>query len=168
MFVAPPSEAERSSTLRMRFYKATGTPLVAESFSLRGAFPLKCTGPMSKALASVPDELEETLRWATERLREIYGPRLKHLILFGPEARGDAGPESDVDLLVLLEEPITSIEEAKRTSPVATQAATYRDTALSFVHTSEEEFARGRSPLVWSVREDGIDLLVLFSKSPPP
>ncbi len=123
---------------------------------------------MSKALASVPDELEETLRWATERLREIYGPRLKHLILFGPEARGDAGPESDVDLLVLLEEPITSIEEAKRTSPVATQAAAYRDTALSFVHMSEEEFARGRSPLVWSVREDGIDLLVLFSKSPPP
>lgn len=56
----------------------------------------------------------------------------------------------------------------RRTSPVATKAAAYRDTALSFVHMSKEEFAEGRSPLVWSVREDGIDLLELFPKGAFP
>ena len=85
--------------------------------------------------------------------------------MFGSQARGDATPESDVDLLVVLGGPVTSIEEAKRTSQVATNAAAYRDTALSFVHMSEEEFSRGRSPLVWSVQEDGTDLLELFAKS---
>ena len=61
--------------------------------------------------------------------------------------------------------PVTSIEEAKRTSGVATKAGAYRDAVLSFVHMSEEEFAMDRSPLVWSVREDGIDLLKLFAES---
>jgi predicted nucleotidyltransferase len=120
---------------------------------------------MPRAAPPIPDKLKETLRWTTESLREIYGPRLKRLILFGSWARGDAQPESDVDLLVVLEGPVTSIEEAKRTSQIATNAAAYRDTALSFVHMSEEEFSRGRSPLVWSVREEGIDLSKLFAES---
>ena len=124
--------------------------------------------PMPRAAPPVPDKLRETLRWATERLREIYGPRLKRLVLFGSWARGDARPSSDVDLLVVLEGPVTSIEEAKRTSQVATSAAAYRDTALSFVHMSEEEFSKGRSPLVWSVKEEGTDLLELFAKSGSP
>lgn len=120
---------------------------------------------MPEGTVSIPPYLRETLRWATERLREIYGPRLKRLILFGSWARGDAGPGSDVDLLVVLDGPTGAYEEARRTSRVATHAAAYRDTALSFVHVSEEEFARGRSPLVGSVREDGIDLLDLFPEN---
>ena len=121
-----------------------------------------------KDVSPIPDKLKETLRWATGRLREIYGPRLKRLILFGSWARGNARPSSDVDLLVVLEGPITSIEEAKRTSQVATNAAAYRDAVLSFVHMSEEEFSRARSPLVWSAKEEGIDLSELFAESEPP
>lgn len=120
---------------------------------------------MPKTTLPVSNELQETLRWATEHLRKIYGPRLQHLILFGSRARGDARPDSDVDVLVVLEEPVGAYEEARRTSRVATEAAAYRDTALSFVHMSEEEFAMGRSPLVWSVRNDGIDLLELFPEN---
>lgn len=123
---------------------------------------------MPTAPASIPSDLQQTLRWAAEKLREIYGARLKHLILFGSQARGEARPDSDVDLLVVLEGPIRSYEEAKRTSRVAIRAAAYRDTALSFVHMSEEQFADDRRPLVWSVREDGIDLLELFYGSASP
>jgi predicted nucleotidyltransferase len=123
---------------------------------------------MPKTTLPVSNELRGTLRWATGRLREIYGSRLKRLILFGSQARGEAGPESDVDVLIVLEGPTGAYEEAKRTSPVATKAAAYRDTALSFVHMSEEEFAEGRSPLVWSVQEDGMDLLEVFPRGASP
>ena len=120
---------------------------------------------MPRAPASIPTDLRPTLRWVTERLREIYGPRLRRLILFGSHARGEATSDSDVDVLVVLDGPIRSYEEARRTSRVALRAAADRDTAVSFVHMSEDEFAMDRSPLVWSVREDGIDLLELFVES---
>jgi len=129
---------------------------------------------MPKAIPSVSGELpvhgelQVTLRWATGHLREIYGSRLKHLILFGSQARGDATPESDVDVLVVLAGPVTSIEEAERTSRVAIRAAAYRDTALSIIHMSEEEYADERRPLVQSVREEGIDLLEAFPPGSPP
>jgi hypothetical protein len=65
----------------------------------------------------------------------------------------------------VLEGPISSYDEAKRISRVATEAAAYRDTALSFVHMSEERFDEGRSPLVQPVREESIDLLGFFAES---
>jgi predicted nucleotidyltransferase len=35
-----------------------------------------------------------------------FGPRLRGVVLFGSEARGEATPDSDIDLLVLLDGPI--------------------------------------------------------------
>jgi len=40
------------------------------------------------------------------RLREIHGKRLRGVVLYGSEVRGDARCDSDVDVLVLLDDPI--------------------------------------------------------------
>jgi hypothetical protein len=120
---------------------------------------------MQTALSSISSETRETLRWTTQLVRDLYGNRLQHLLLFGSYARGEAHHQSDVDLLVVLDGPVRSYDEAKRTSRIATRAAAYRDTALSFTHLSVEDFADHRRPLVRSVREEGIDLLEVFSSS---
>jgi len=140
------------------------TAQTSDEQSASGDPPAYRDPPASRDLP-VSSDLQETLRWATGRLREIYGSRLKRLILFGSQARGDAGPESDVDVLVVLSGPVTSMEEAERTSRVAIQAAARRDTALSFIHKSEEEYSDERRPLVQSVKKEGVDLLEAF---PPP
>jgi len=41
-----------------------------------------------------------------KRLEQAHGSRLRGVVLYGSEARGQAGPDSDVDVLVLLEEPV--------------------------------------------------------------
>ncbi len=47
---------------------------------------------------------DPVLRRAKEGLRKIYGGRLAGVIVYGSRARGDNRPDSDYDLLVLIED----------------------------------------------------------------
>jgi predicted nucleotidyltransferase len=51
-----------------------------------------------------------------KELQALYGPRLKRALLYGSRARGDHQPDSDYDVLVVLEGPIDYWEELKRLS----------------------------------------------------
>jgi uncharacterized protein len=48
-------------------------------------------------------ELAKEIR---SRLEFVHGERLRGVVLYGSEARGDARPDSDIDVLVLLDGPI--------------------------------------------------------------
>lgn len=62
-------------------------------------------------MARVPPSLEPVLSRYRELLAERFGPRLLSVRLFGSRARGDAEPDSDVDLAVV----IRGLTEAERT-----------------------------------------------------
>jgi len=48
----------------------------------------------------------ELLMTVRSTLQAAFGERLRGLVLYGSEARGTAGPDSDIDLLVLLDGPV--------------------------------------------------------------
>lgn len=48
------------------------------------------------------DRLQTILAELRRRLQALYGPRLVRLVLFVSQARGDAEPGSDIDVLVVL------------------------------------------------------------------
>lgn len=75
-----------------------------------------------------------------DRLAKAHGGRLRGVVLFGSEARGQARPDSDVDVLVLLDDPVDygrdldtnlgalyplSLELGRRISPKPVSAREY-------------------------------------------
>jgi predicted nucleotidyltransferase len=53
---------------------------------------------------------QEAIDQVVQQIVEIFRPQ--KIILFGSYARGDPRPESDVDLLVVMETPIKEVEQA--------------------------------------------------------
>ena len=49
---------------------------------------------------------KELISRIRERLAAVHGDRLRGIVLYGSEARGESEPDSDIDLLVLLQEPV--------------------------------------------------------------
>jgi predicted nucleotidyltransferase len=53
-------------------------------------------------------QLDYIVKELRDRMTETYRDRLIALILFGSQARGDANPDSDIDILVVLKDDIDS------------------------------------------------------------
>jgi hypothetical protein len=88
-------------------------------------------------------------------LRELYGDRLRRVILFGSWARGDAHPESDIDLLVVLDRVESAFEELKRMNEIMWQRSGEHDTVVSAIPMSEAEVRSQGTPFLRRVAAEG-------------
>lgn len=91
-----------------------------------------------------------------QRLEELYGDRLERVVLFGSQARGDAAPDSDVDVLVVLRGPVRPGEEIERTSEVVGEISLRHEVALSRVFVPADRFRHDRTPFLSTIREEGV------------
>ncbi len=57
---------------------------------------------------------QELLDRIKRNLEDLYSDRLKGVVLYGSEARGESRPDSDIDILVLLEGPVCVWRERNR------------------------------------------------------
>ena len=89
-------------------------------------------------------------------LRDLYGERLQQVVLFGSWARGDAHPESDIDLLVVLDRVESVWEELRQMDPILWQHSFANDTVVTEVPVSEREFRESDTPLLIRVRAEGV------------
>lgn len=51
------------------------------------------------------EKIQEIVQLFTSEAKRIYGPALRHEILYGSCARGDFEQDSDIDIMVLLDSP---------------------------------------------------------------
>jgi hypothetical protein len=93
-----------------------------------------------------------------QRAVEIHGAQLIGVVAFGSWARGEAGPQSDVDVLVVLEElrPLSRALYQPWDAVVSSWGA--RDVQVHIVHLPQP----GAAGSVWA--EGAIDGIVLFER----
>ena len=90
------------------------------------------------------------------RFEVFSGERVVRMVLFGSHARGDAEPESDIDVLVVLQGPVDPGEEIAHTGELTAAFSLEHDVVISRVFTSAEQFFGEQSPLLLNVRREGI------------
>lgn len=89
-------------------------------------------------------------------LRALYGPRLERVVLYGSRARGDADDDSDIDVLVVLEDVTAYWEEFSRIGAIAGRVSLEHDVVLSAIPVTAEEYRAGQTPLLLNSRREGV------------
>ena len=103
-----------------------------------------------------PDDSLPLVRRLKARLAEAYGPRFAGLVLYGSYARGEAGPDSDVDLLVVLNGPVDRWAEIERLLDVAGDFEAESGEWLSLVAVARDEAADPQQRFLKWALADGI------------
>ena len=106
-------------------------------------------GVVSPGVKSILAELRE-------QLDRLYGDRLERLVLFGSQARGDAEPDSDIDVLVVLRGEVSPGEEIERTSETRGAICLKHAAVISCVYVSADRYATAQDSLLRNVRREGI------------
>ncbi len=104
---------------------------------------------MSPAVQSILAELRV-------QLEQLYGDRLERLVLYGSQARGDAEPDSDIDVLVVLRGEVSPGEETARISDARAAICLKHNVVICCAYVSADRYASGQSPLLLNVRREGV------------
>ncbi len=104
----------------------------------------------------IPQRVRTVLEETRKELQKIYHDRLKEMILFGSYARGDFMDDSDIDIILLLEELEDVSAEREKYLPVTGRLSLKYDTVISVVPFDSEVFQQARTPLILNVNKEGI------------
>ncbi len=88
-------------------------------------------------------------------LRALYGGRLRRVVLFGSWARGDAHPESDIDLLVVLDRVDSPWVELRRMDQVLWRHSYQSNVVVAAVPVGERDLDDASVPLLIRAQAEG-------------
>lgn len=91
-----------------------------------------------------------------QALVEHYGAKFKGLVLFGSAARQELTPDSDIDLLVLLEKPLNPSQELRTIVDILYPLQLESSHWISAKPADPDELEAGITQLYRNIQKEGI------------
>ena len=105
----------------------------------------------------MPEQTLSTILQAVRReLALTLGDRLDAVVLFGSRARGEARPDSDIDVLVVVRGEFDYGDLLHRTSSGLAALSLQNDVVISRVFVSREQYDRASTPFLLNVQREGV------------
>lgn len=89
-------------------------------------------------------------------LENLYDSRLHVVYLFGSYARGEADAESDVDVLIVLDNFTRYGAEVDRTSELVASLSLEHGVSISTVFVRRADWLQGDTPFLANVRKEAV------------
>jgi predicted nucleotidyltransferase len=89
-------------------------------------------------------------------LQEQYGESVRKVILYGSHARGEATKDSDVDVLVLVDDSLNPTEVRKSLSDLLFDMLMDEGELISVLAIPESFFDNYNFPFMLNVRKEGV------------
>lgn len=101
-------------------------------------------------------KIQELLARLRRGLELLYGERLSGVYLFGSFAGAAATPESDVDILIVLDEVTDYGQEIERTGHLISELSLDYEVSVSRVFVSSSAWRHRDSPFLSKLRKQAI------------
>nr|MBI3614245.1 nucleotidyltransferase domain-containing protein [Nitrospirota bacterium] len=102
------------------------------------------------------DTIRQLLRDLKIGFADLYGARLRGVYLYGSYAREEADSESDVDVLVVLDQVPHYAAEIDRTGPLVSTLSLRYGSSISRVFVPDQDWAGCRTPFLANVRDEAV------------
>lgn len=105
------------------------------------------------------ENLKTILHETTELLYQVYGNRMKAVILYGSVARGTQKKDSDIDIMVLVDGTDSQLREyVDKLSDVSTDLALKYMKVFSIIDVQYQEYQKWKdiSPFYKNVEREGV------------
>ncbi|RMH35565.1 MAG: nucleotidyltransferase domain-containing protein [Acidobacteria bacterium] len=102
------------------------------------------------------EEVRTIVRRVKDFLVERYGSGIKGVILYGSHARGTATEDSDVDLLVVVEDSLDPWQVRRSLDALLFDILLKTEELISVVVVGEGYYEKYTSPFLANVRREGV------------
>lgn len=107
------------------------------------------------------EKIMEVVKKFAEEAKKIYGSKLHSIVLYGSCARGDFEPDSDIDILILLDVPADRIgEERNRIFDISDQLDWKYDVVLAPVFQNYQLYEKYMPASVFyqNIQREGVKI----------
>lgn len=101
-------------------------------------------------------ELKNILMELRAGLANVLGERLESVYLYGSQARGEAQPDSDVDILIVLNGEFRDLEVLDQIAPVVCNLSLHHDIVISPAFVTKDQFDEWNTPFIQNVKREAI------------
>ena len=101
-------------------------------------------------------KIQRLLAELKKGLTKLYSTRLKAVYLFGSYARGDYDNNSDVDVLIVLDNYTSYWDELVYSAELASNLSLEYNVTISRTIMTEDQWNKGDLPILRNIRAEGL------------